>query len=79
MIYAVFAQSPSNDIEGEEEVFFFFDILLRLSITIMCNFLLLIFQREGQAEILDYLLDCCSNIWDSHSKNGRTPLHTAGV
>jgi len=37
------------------------------------------FQREGQAEILNYLLDCYSNIWDSRSKNGRTPLHTAGV
>ena len=35
--------------------------------------------REGQTEILTYLLDCCTDIWDSCSKNGRTPLHTAGT
>lgn len=35
--------------------------------------------REGQAEILNYFLDCCSDIWDSHSKNGRAPLHTAAL
>ncbi|KAL9960101.1 hypothetical protein ACROYT_G033507 [Oculina patagonica] len=35
--------------------------------------------REGQTEILNYLLNCCSDIWDSRSKNGRTPLHTAAL
>ncbi|KAJ7370008.1 Ankyrin repeat domain-containing protein 16 [Desmophyllum pertusum] len=34
---------------------------------------------QGQAEILNYLLDCCNDIWDSCSKNGRTPLHTAAL
>lgn len=35
--------------------------------------------REGDVEILNYLLDCCADIWDSCSKNGRTPLHTAAL
>ncbi|XP_022801514.1 ankyrin repeat domain-containing protein 16-like, partial [Stylophora pistillata] len=26
--------------------------------------------REGNTEILNYLLDCCCDIWDSCSKNG---------
>ena len=34
--------------------------------------------REGQTNILNYLLDSCTDIWNSCSKNGRTPLHTAG-
>ena len=34
--------------------------------------------REGHTEILSYLLDCSLDIWDSRSRNGRTPLHTAG-
>ena len=35
--------------------------------------------REGRTDILSYLLDCCIDIWDSRSKNERTPLHTAGA
>lgn len=34
--------------------------------------------REGHTDILNYLLDCCEDIWDACSKNGRTPLHSAG-
>lgn len=34
--------------------------------------------REGHTDILSYLLDCCDDIWDTCSKNGRTPLHSAG-
>lgn len=34
--------------------------------------------REGQTNILNYLLDSCTDIWNSCSKNGRTPLHSAG-
>lgn len=35
--------------------------------------------REGQTNILNYLLDSCTDIWNSCSKNGRTPLHTAAL
>ncbi|XP_066278888.1 ankyrin repeat domain-containing protein 16-like isoform X2 [Branchiostoma lanceolatum] len=35
--------------------------------------------REGDVNILNYLLDCDSTLWDSVSTNGRTPLHTASL
>jgi len=34
--------------------------------------------REGYAGIITYLLDCDPDVWNTVSKNGRTPLHTAG-
>ena len=36
------------------------------------------FPREGQVDILNYLLDCVPDLWNTVSNNGRTPLHTAG-
>ncbi|XP_077977693.1 ankyrin repeat domain-containing protein 16-like [Glandiceps talaboti] len=35
--------------------------------------------REGNQEILNYLLDDNHNIWNTVSKNKRTPLHTAAL
>ncbi|XP_070558988.1 ankyrin repeat domain-containing protein 16-like isoform X2 [Ptychodera flava] len=35
--------------------------------------------REGHTDILKYILDCNNDIWDTVSKNGRTPLHTAAL
>ena len=34
--------------------------------------------REGDDEIIDYLLSVNSSLWKTSSKNQRTPLHTAG-
>ncbi|XP_077868333.1 ankyrin repeat domain-containing protein 16-like [Saccoglossus kowalevskii] len=35
--------------------------------------------REGHVDILNYLLNCDENTWNTISKNGRTPLHTAAL
>ena len=35
-------------------------------------------SREGDPEIIKFLLDTDPKCWDTRSKNGRTPLHTAG-
>ncbi|XP_035673820.1 ankyrin repeat domain-containing protein 16-like isoform X2 [Branchiostoma floridae] len=35
--------------------------------------------REGDVDILSYLLDCDGTLWESVSTNGRTPLHTASL
>ena len=35
-------------------------------------------SREGHHEAVNYLLDVDSSLWHTVSKNGRTPLHTAG-
>jgi len=34
--------------------------------------------REGDVSIVSYLLSVNPEIWKTRSKNGRTPLHTAG-
>lgn len=34
--------------------------------------------REGHCDIITYLLDMSPHCWNTQSKNGRTPLHTAG-
>lgn len=34
--------------------------------------------REGDKEIVNYLLDVDGSVWNNVTKNGRTPLHTAG-
>lgn len=34
--------------------------------------------REGDEEVVGYLLDVDDTLWSTISKNGRTPLHTAG-
>lgn len=34
--------------------------------------------REGDEEIVNYLLDIDDSLWNTVSKNGRSPLHTAG-
>ena len=34
--------------------------------------------REGHPEIVDFLLDADDACWETVSKNGRTPLHSAG-
>ena len=34
--------------------------------------------REGHCNIVSFLLDSDPLCWDTRSKNGRTPLHTAG-
>ncbi len=34
--------------------------------------------REGNAYIVSYLLTVDPTLWQSRSKNGRTPLHTTG-
>ena len=34
--------------------------------------------RHGNPEIVRFLLDTQPECWDTVSKNGRTPLHTAG-
>ncbi len=39
---------------------------------------MLVCCREGSVDIICFFLDRDSEIWDSASKNGRTPLHTAG-
>ena len=35
--------------------------------------------REGDPQILQYLLTVCPDSWKTKSKIGRTPLHTAGM
>ena len=35
--------------------------------------------REGNVDILNYLLDVSPNCWETVSKNGRSPLHTAAL
>ncbi|KAH3880250.1 ankyrin repeat domain-containing protein 16-like [Dreissena polymorpha] len=35
--------------------------------------------REGNLDIIAYLLDCDSTLWDTVSLNGRSPLHTAAL
>ena len=35
--------------------------------------------RQGQADIIAYLLALQPQIWQTTSRNGRTPLHTAGI
>ncbi|XP_019635716.1 PREDICTED: ankyrin repeat domain-containing protein 16-like [Branchiostoma belcheri] len=35
--------------------------------------------REGDVDIVNFLLDCDCTLWDSVSTNGRTPLHTASL
>lgn len=34
--------------------------------------------RQGNPDIVTFLLDRDPQCWDTVSKNGRTPLHTAG-
>ena len=34
--------------------------------------------REGNVNVVSYLLSKNPEIWKTRSKNGRTPLHTAG-
>lgn len=34
--------------------------------------------REGDVSIVSYLLSVNPEVWKTSSKNGRTPLHTAG-
>ena len=34
--------------------------------------------REGHPDIVRFLLDTDSGCWETVSKNGRTPLHSAG-
>lgn len=34
--------------------------------------------REGDEEVVGYLLDVDDTLWSTVSNNGRTPLHTAG-
>ena len=34
--------------------------------------------REGHPDIVHFLLDTERSCWETVSKNGRTPLHTAG-
>ena len=34
--------------------------------------------REVDEGVVECLLDCDATLWDTVSKNGRTPLHTAG-
>ena len=34
--------------------------------------------RQGNVGIVRYLLETAPQCWDTVSKNGRTPLHTAG-
>ena len=34
--------------------------------------------REGHPDIVQFLLDTDSGCWETVSKNGRTPLHSAG-
>ena len=41
-------------------------------------FFMFICFREGDAGIVKYLLNKYSQLWNTCSKNGRTPLHTAG-
>lgn len=36
-------------------------------------------SREGDPLILQYLLSVCPTAWETESKIGRTPLHTAGT
>ncbi|XP_053377890.1 ankyrin repeat domain-containing protein 16-like isoform X2 [Mercenaria mercenaria] len=38
-----------------------------------------LFDREGHLPIVQYLLQQDSLLWDTASKNGRTPLHTAAL
>lgn len=35
--------------------------------------------RQGNPDIVSCLLDTAPQCWDTTSKNGRTPLHTAGM
>ena len=35
--------------------------------------------REGHPDIVHFLLDTDGSCWETVSKNGRTPLHSAGV
>lgn len=35
--------------------------------------------REGKVTIVSYLLETNTTLWESKSKNGRTPLHTSGL
>lgn len=35
--------------------------------------------REGHIDVIHYLLNADSDVWNTTSKNGRTPLHTAGI
>ena len=35
--------------------------------------------RQGNPDIVGFLLDTEPGCWDTISKNGRTPLHTAGM
>ena len=34
--------------------------------------------REGHSNIVGFLLDTDATCWETVSKNGRTPLHSAG-
>lgn len=34
--------------------------------------------REGEPLIIQHLLDAAPEVWQTNSKTGRTPLHTAG-
>lgn len=34
--------------------------------------------REGNKEVVQFLLDTDTSLWNTVSHNGRTPLHTAG-
>ena len=35
--------------------------------------------RQGNTEIVSFLLDTAPQCWETQSHNGRTPLHTAGM
>ena len=34
--------------------------------------------REGHSEIITFFLSVDDKVWNTRSKNGRTPLHTSG-
>ena len=35
--------------------------------------------RTGDISVVKYLFECDASLWDTVSKNGRTPLHTAAL
>ena len=61
---------------------YFFYVDANFPILNPTNLLIILFMyiyfREGDAGIVKYLLSKDSQLWNTCSKNGRTPLHTAG-
>lgn len=41
--------------------------------------LYIFYCREGHITVIDCLLENDPHLWKTKSKNGRTPLHTAGM